>query len=260
VILRAYFDDSGSNANEPVYVLGGFMAPVEAWADFSEAWRAVLVGPPHLEYFKMNEAYRLKMQFEGWHAAERDARVVELARVIAKFATHRIISNVSRRQFDAAMVRFHAAKGFTDKEFPLGLDPYFILFYDLATTIAWVRRREGLGEDCEYVFDHHNALGDRTVGYWEMFLENLSDGLRPFAGRKPVHQDDKLALPLQAADLYAWQMRRLILEPNPESVMPSAALMELRNLDVIERTLSPAFLDKTVDQIIRVWDASSSSR
>src|SRR6266851_757494 len=67
--FQAYIDDSGSEPQSPVFVLGGFIAPHEKWASFSEEWQAALDQDPKLEYFKMTEAAHLGGQFSrrrGW--------------------------------------------------------------------------------------------------------------------------------------------------------------------------------------------------
>ena len=44
MVLRAYIDESEHQASEgpPVFVMGGFIAPAESWAKFSDEWQEVL--------------------------------------------------------------------------------------------------------------------------------------------------------------------------------------------------------------------------
>ncbi|MFP5447393.1 MAG: DUF3800 domain-containing protein [Alphaproteobacteria bacterium] len=262
VILRGHFDDSGSNANEPMYVLAGFLAPLEAWAEFSDAWRIELdrprpCGGKGIDYFKANEAHRLKAQFEGWSESDRDDRVRALAEIIPKHATNRVSAHISRSEFERAMVRMRAEMPRQDKNFPLTLDPYFLLFYQLVISVSTVRRLAGLGDDCEYIFDNQGALGDRTSGYWENVKANLSDVLRPWAGQKPQHGDDKVILPLQAADMYAWNWRRRLLAP---AAPLGPGIDGLREIEPIIREVSREHLDETVDNVIRAWSEASFAR
>lgn len=251
VFLRGFFDDSGSNANEPYCVLGGLVAPVEAWLTFADEWRNALNGPPKLDYFKMNEAHRLKGQFEGWDEPERDDRVLKLAEIAAKHASLTVGVLISRPVWEGAMARFRKLSPLSDQQFPFSLDPYFILFYELATVISEVRRQIQWGEDCDYVFDNQGALGDRTAGFWGTFLDGASDNVRQYAGQKPTHADDKIMTPLQAADLYAWQVRRWIVEGDREPRRP--ALQAFGDVNWIVRPLSAQHVNNLVDAVIKTW-------
>src|SRR5690349_3270968 len=100
MVLQAYFDDSGSSAGEPVYVLAGCLAGAERWAAFSTEWAQKLSdhGLPH---FKMSEAQALKGPFSrGWEPSRRDKVVYELAEIVAKHAENRLDVSVRRYDFD----------------------------------------------------------------------------------------------------------------------------------------------------------------
>jgi hypothetical protein len=45
VILRAYFDDSGTHTNSEVTVMGGLIGTVEQWERFERHWAAKLERP-----------------------------------------------------------------------------------------------------------------------------------------------------------------------------------------------------------------------
>jgi hypothetical protein len=94
MVLQIFVDDSGSEPQAPYFVLGGFVAPpLPNWFDFSNEWQAVLDQAPKLEYFKMNEAATFTGQFErqrGWNEKNRDARVIDLAYLVRRFANLRI--------------------------------------------------------------------------------------------------------------------------------------------------------------------------
>jgi hypothetical protein len=60
--LQAFIDDSG-RGQDPAFVLAGWIASPEQWAEFSDEWIRILHQSPGIEYFKMQEAWRLKRQF-----------------------------------------------------------------------------------------------------------------------------------------------------------------------------------------------------
>jgi hypothetical protein len=86
---QAMIDDSGTEPQSRVFVLGGFIASAVDWAKFSTDWRTVLDQSPKLRYFRLTEAMSLsaKGQFarhRGWNEAKRDSRLIDLANVIRK--------------------------------------------------------------------------------------------------------------------------------------------------------------------------------
>src|SRR5690242_12865521 len=86
MLLRAYFDDSGSDGRSPYYVLAGYLSVVERWEAFADRWAATLSEEPAIKYFKTREAYRLRDQFNGWSAEDRDEKVKALRQIIAENA------------------------------------------------------------------------------------------------------------------------------------------------------------------------------
>jgi hypothetical protein len=62
-MLQGYVDDSGSDGQQPPYVLAGFLMPVEKWAQFADDWKFQLDRQPAIEYFKMSEACSRVEQF-----------------------------------------------------------------------------------------------------------------------------------------------------------------------------------------------------
>jgi hypothetical protein len=75
VVWRAYLDDSGNRTHSSVLVLGGWIAPISALAEFVPHWDAMLAMRPPIEYFKMNEAATLKGQFDSWRRERANERV-----------------------------------------------------------------------------------------------------------------------------------------------------------------------------------------
>jgi hypothetical protein len=65
LMLQAHIDDSKTDSQ--LFVLGGFIAPAEAWAAFTEEWQKELDQPPQIPEFKMtmmhrNPEWRLRFQ------------------------------------------------------------------------------------------------------------------------------------------------------------------------------------------------------
>ena len=92
-------------------------------------------------------------------------------------------------------------------------------------------------EPCDFIFDEQGKIGNDVLDLWDnmkALAEQLSkDGrtdFRPFLGSKPIFRSDDIFKPLQAADFYAWQVRRLFYE-NKILTMPGRP--ELRFMERI---------------------------
>jgi hypothetical protein len=59
--LQAFIDDSG-RGQHPAFVLAGWIASPEQWAEFSDEWKRVLHQSPRIEFFKMGQAWWRKGQ------------------------------------------------------------------------------------------------------------------------------------------------------------------------------------------------------
>src|ERR1700704_2413132 len=76
--LTAYLDESKS---DPMFVLGGFVAPVQAWSRFSRNWKKVL-NEYKVPYLHMKEFAFFKGPFKEWTEDDRKAFLGQLLFVI----------------------------------------------------------------------------------------------------------------------------------------------------------------------------------
>jgi hypothetical protein len=212
-------DASGNEPNSPFFVLGGFVAPAVKWAAFSEAWQAVLDIPPKLEYFRMTEAANMSGQFHrrfGWTEAMRNDRVISFARIARKFASIRVSAWIRRADFDTHILSLPALVR------SLGVDnPYVMLVNQIVLAVATFGSQHGVNTPCDYIFDSEEGFDEEVFANWPnvkrlLELTGRSD-VSQFVGERPIFRDDKSFLPLQAADLYAWQVRKCIAENNQVS-------------------------------------------
>jgi hypothetical protein len=91
-------------------------------------------------------------------------------------------------------------------------DPYYILFTLIVESAIEVEVIDGDSEAVDFVFDSD----EKHVGQFKLMLPPLKESIDDrFVNA--VRRDEKSFLPLQAADLLAWQIRRFC-EPNNEPV------------------------------------------
>jgi hypothetical protein len=195
-MLKAFLDDSGSDGDSRWFVLAGYVGTVEGWDRFDPVWRSVLHAPPRIEHFKATEAERRRDQFDGFTIDQRDAKLDALIEVIHKCAERSICSRVRQKDYNEIV------KG----NIPRAWDsPYYFLFSFLIGHAVLTERFERVAEQTEFVFDsdeRHDEPSRRLATELEPY-SSFTEGIA-----KVHYQSEKLFLPLQAADLLAWQIRR----------------------------------------------------
>lgn len=77
VMLRAYFDDSGTHRDSKVVLMGGLIGTVQQWEGFERQWAAKLAAPLQgkapLAAFHLTDCNSAQGEFRGYSRAERDA-------------------------------------------------------------------------------------------------------------------------------------------------------------------------------------------
>ena len=147
----------------------------------------------------MVEAHAMRGPFAGWTRMARDDKVRRLAEVIHRFRPFPTHCSVSRAKFD----EFLGGVG------PYELrDPYFICFYGVIHSLARWNEQQGITQQIEFIFDDQGPAGSEAA-LWYDYLRNAGIGTwKGLLGSAPQFRDDKQALPLQAADMFAWHARR----------------------------------------------------
>jgi hypothetical protein len=244
MVLQAFFDDSGNEPTSPIFVLAGLVTTHERWARFSEEWRAVLDGPPRLDYFKMAEAESLRKQFSienGWNKESRDDLVLRLAGIVFKHVIGGIHASISHESFDRWIRSIKNPTRNTTQD-----HPYFALFHAVVQITSFLQIRSFQNHPCDLIFDEQGSLGLDAIHYWENLRrieapnKDVADVMAGYSGNPPNFRNEKEFLPLQAADLYAWQLRRRFVERGRAPARP--ALIELEKIAAMEMDLSDEML------------------
>jgi hypothetical protein len=200
VALQVYVDDSASDEGDQRLFLAGYMNMADKWARFSEAWQEELRASPAIDYLKMSEANSLGGQFRGWDIPIKDEKLRGLARVIRHFEPASIHSSISRAEFKA-IVSPVAPYGFNR--------PYFYCFHPIMVSLANSMLEFGLPRvPIDFIFDEQGAMGEEARFFYRIIRDGQPAAVRSLLSRDPVFRDDKLVVPLQAADMLAWHVRR----------------------------------------------------
>lgn len=196
--LQAFIDDSG-RGQDPAFVLAGWIASPEQWAEFSDEWKKLLHQSPRIEYFKMREAWWRQGQFSGWEITDRNQKVAALYPVIERFAVKGInivLPSIVFRQY-SSLINHRKAN-----------EPYFLASFTMMVMISQSEERCGIAGPVDFIFDRQQELEIPVQEAWDELARMSPDGVPRNLGERPQFNDDKVSMPLQAADLHAWWVRR----------------------------------------------------
>jgi hypothetical protein len=219
--MQAYVDDS---TEPPVFVLAGFVARAEQWAEFTVRWRDALAKPPRLQYFKMKEANACQGQFTGWSVADRDARLADLVGIIKDHALVGISSIVRHTDY-SEILRKRIAK-------PLD-SPYWLMYYSIVRLVFEWELASGKAEKVDFIFDEQLHQSEQVQEKFDIFYELSPPHIKELFGERPAHRDDKMILPLQAADMLAWHIHRVHSEKEAGIDFDSPTMRVLRTIPPI---------------------------
>lgn len=200
LMLQGYADDSGSDGLRAPYILAGFVLPVEKWAAFSDDWDKALRRDPSVQYFKMAEAAARDGQFEGMQEEFVLNKIHEFLSVIETHQPDGLYSWLSWKNF----------RYYLDDHIPEGMaNPYQLLFPSIFDVLLFYQKRKGIfPEPTDFDFDEQGEAGRFAQMLYPRVKANAEPGVRQMLGRIPLMLDDKNVLPLQAADMLAWTIRR----------------------------------------------------
>src|SRR6266567_6483744 len=101
VILRAYFDDSGTHAESDVVVIGGLIGNVAQWEDFERQWTQKLKCPlphkPPLKRFHLSACNARTGEFASYSDAEQNAATHDFREIIINTKLTSTASAIDRK-------------------------------------------------------------------------------------------------------------------------------------------------------------------
>jgi hypothetical protein len=196
-MMQAYIDESASQKGERMLWMAGYLNSASNWALFSEAWDEELRQAPAINYLKMSEALFFKGEFRGWTAAERDEKLRGLARVIRHFRPASFGMAISLAQFDAWVCGLN----------PFGLDAHYVVANLVIAKVADYSSTRGMVPPIDFFFDQHDGLEPSVRLFLDAMVEGMPKPHRKWVGQA-LFKDEKEVLPIQAADMLAWYLRR----------------------------------------------------
>jgi hypothetical protein len=210
--LQAFMDESVDD--DGTFVIAGHIADVQAWAAFSAEWERMLPSGA----LDKDDNFHFKMS-QMAQSPERMSRVPGFYRIIEKHALHSISCRINERELARAIDRVHVPN--TNINWGNWRSPYVAGFRALMDHFHYkrdgiARAADGLPADAtiDFYFDERSDKG-KIRDMWDEYLANREPRIRDRFGNEPRFENDKKFLPLQAADLWAWWVRKWSADGNP---------------------------------------------
>ncbi len=198
-MLKAYIDESGNGSGDTL-VLAGYIATAEQWANFSAEWQEML-DKLSMADFKMS------------YMAQSPDRLEKASWFYRPIEKHAICSVSS--VINTAKLRGAITKDLQEDRLPVSKrnidhlnNPYFMAFRILIYSLVNQQKRMGISEPISLVFDKEETAQERAIGAWCNLKKNSPPQIQALMGSTPIYEDDKKVLPLQAADFFAWWVRK----------------------------------------------------
>jgi hypothetical protein len=224
VVLQGFADDSGSGRGKGqgnIFALAGFISPAADWKLFSDEWEEVCNCDPKTPDFHMAEAYRIKGKYRWKDEDQRDDKLTKLVSVLRHHAGYRV---------DSVLKREHYEQFVRGKLPPMIDDPYFICFYNVVLSACHLLNKIQAVGTVDWIFDEQGKIGREAVEWYYWVREHAPPKVRARLGVTPTFRDDNEILPLKAADMFAWQIRRHLNEEQPKGKTHGDALDTLMQM------------------------------
>lgn len=197
-MLQAFIDDSVQHNGPPVFSLAGFISTPERWARFDNEWQKVLDMPLRLDYLKMSEAMSFRGQFDGFSEERRNERLQLFDDCISEHCIAGVAfvlpHDVYREVFDHPGVPDYLKY------------PYHVLLQGLIIQLNDHKAQLGLTEKVDFIFDTQTEQEIPVYQAWQM--AKAKGKHLDLLGDSPVFKSELEQLPLQAADMCAWVVRK----------------------------------------------------
>lgn len=205
----AHIDETGMGMDLPIFGMGGFLATVDTWKSFSDAWQTELELPPSLPPISMKDLYARRKGFEGIDGEEMYRRLSRLAGITVRHDVHAFVLGISTNQWKSE-IEDKLCRCLRKRH----KHPYEFMSQTLAIKLLemgdYVRADFG---QIDIVFDWQAKLGLKTKkgidNELPLFLQRTVPALSSRLGELHWPRDRTRYKPLQAADILMWQYQRV---------------------------------------------------
>lgn len=192
-MLKAFFDDSGTHASSDVIVMGGIIAPEEAWAALEPPWQAE-IDRLGIKKMHMSHCERRWGEFKDMERPERDAIIATFSDLICETGGRMLASAVSRKVWDDVIAQV------PELEIVFGEPIDFLFNTCMRHALESRRATSSAPEEVVVTFDTR----EQNLHFWEDLASNYE---KKWPGRLAGYSFGSMerVLPLQAADMIAYE-------------------------------------------------------
>jgi hypothetical protein len=196
-MLQICCDESGTEGQDAVVVMAGFVTTTEKWTCFSDEWDQMLT--PHCPVFKMRKESKRKP------IAKRNERLAAFAEIIKRNVLFKIECSVSVPAF-RKVVKGKFSPG--NHRGSVVDDYYFWIFQNLIARLCEGIWHRGYRHQFDLFFDEQLKYGPRAAKLYKIVQDVARPRYRRMLPDAPIFRKDDEFLPLQAADMFAWLVRK----------------------------------------------------
>lgn len=187
--MQVYCDESGKN-DGPVYVMAGVASAPNQWVDFANEWQLELDSHPPIRAFKMSKF-------------KNSSRLSNFADIFHKHVWFGFAVSVKHDEYE------NIIKGRFDNWMD---DPYMFLFDSIMNEIDRYTENGGYHGPIDFIFDEQLEKEAPLNATWAAHLARMPPEKAARFESRPTFAKDERALPLQAADMLAWHVRRALAQ------------------------------------------------
>jgi hypothetical protein len=219
VMIRIYIDETGTHDDSPVVAVGAYAGRLETWPAFIEDWSRAKAP---INVFHSADCQALEGEFKGWTEKNRDALVARLLAVPARYELYGIAMGINLRDLADAVAA----------DADIADNPYLGAFFGVpyGMSLIWVllniiERTEdaGIRHEPLALFHEQNDFHADAMKAFEFVKSRRKRHVGPmtitFCGKDEF-------VPLQAADVLAYEANKRLRDPSKPQRRSIAALGE----------------------------------
>ncbi|TDI79804.1 MAG: DUF3800 domain-containing protein [Betaproteobacteria bacterium] len=223
--LQAFIDESYDRNG--IFVLAGCISYSESWDAFTKEWSELL------QYGTLNKhgRYHFKMSQMAINE-ERMSRVPAFVKIIEKHVLAFVSVKIDESELRRALSRIWVPNVAID--WAMLVNSYYATFRCLLDMFHLNRSEMtqvfSANERIDFIFD--SQVEEKAIlSSWDEYIKEQPVEVKQYYGEIPRFEDDEEFLPLQAADFWAWWVRKWYVDRTPEKILASDfCIFELQDL------------------------------
>lgn len=251
VMMHAYFDESGTHSKDAILWVAGYLFEADQCLRFEREWSARLAESGISIFHAVDCAHRNK-EFESKSREDCDALLIDLIELIRKYAALQVTCAISQRWFDA--LRPTTWKAIYGDAYALGAT------ICLQSISSWCNDNAYFGR-IAYFFEE-NKEGQSSASRFMDFVTSHPALKTLYRHHSHIFMAKPDAVPLQAADLLAWEMNKEMVEAQntPRKRPTRKSLLALQAVKSVRVALSAHNMPRYFAQMMEVIENAPTAK